>query len=173
MSWFAVDVESDGPIPFDYSMIALGASLVADPEVTFLGYLKPISAEWQPEALAVSGFTREETLEFPDPIITMKAFESWVLKHNKPGTQPTFTSDNNGYDWMFVCWYMWHYLGDCAFGFSSKNLNNIWQGMQRDSMASPRHLAITKHDHNPMHDAKGHAEKVGQMVELGFKVRNL
>ena len=62
MTWVMVDVEADGPIPGDYSMIALGAVIVEPGlERTFKGLLRPISAQWVPEALAVSGFTREET----------------------------------------------------------------------------------------------------------------
>ena len=65
MSYVMVDVESDGPIPGDYSMICFGA-IVVEPslERTFYGKLKPVSEKWISEALAVSGFTREETLGF-------------------------------------------------------------------------------------------------------------
>lgn len=39
-----VDIEADGPIPGDYSMIALGAVLVDENlQTTFSGLLKPIS----------------------------------------------------------------------------------------------------------------------------------
>jgi hypothetical protein len=74
-----VDVESDGPIPGDYSMICFGA-IVVEPtlERTFYGKLKPISEVWIPEALAVSGFTREETLKFDDPKTVMDEFASWI-----------------------------------------------------------------------------------------------
>ena len=171
MSWFCVDVEADGPIPGDYSMVSIGAVLVKDPAQGFLGYLKPISPEWQPEALAVSGHTREETLEFPDPITTMKAFESWVNKVNEPGTQPIFAADNNGFDWMFTCWYLWHYCGDCIFGFSSKNINSLWHGMQRNTRESFKHLRITPHTHNPLDDARGDAEALLQMQVLGLKAK--
>ena len=57
-----VDIELDGPNPGDYSMICFGAVLV-EPALskTFYGQLRPISDRWIPEALAVSGFTREQT----------------------------------------------------------------------------------------------------------------
>ncbi|HKD36799.1 MAG TPA: hypothetical protein VKB78_08355 [Pirellulales bacterium] len=58
-----VDVEADGPIPGDYSMVSFGA-IVVEPALdkAFYGKLKPISEKWIPEALEVSGFTREETM---------------------------------------------------------------------------------------------------------------
>ena len=55
-----VDIESDGPIPGDYSMVSFGAVIVEEGlEKTFYGQLKPISEKWIPEALQVSGFSRE------------------------------------------------------------------------------------------------------------------
>jgi len=68
MSYVLVDVESDGPIPGDFSMVCFGA-IVVEPGLqrTFYGRLRPISEQWQPEALKVSGFTREQTLNFDEP----------------------------------------------------------------------------------------------------------
>src|ERR1039458_6128355 len=74
MSYIMVDIESDGPIPGteDYSMICFGAVIVDDTlSKNFYGKLRPISSKWIPEALAVSGFTREETLRFPEAKLTM------------------------------------------------------------------------------------------------------
>jgi hypothetical protein len=74
-----VDVEADGPIPGDYSMICFGAVVVRDGlEQTFYGRLKPISERWIPEALAVSGFSREATLGFDDPKEVMESFARWL-----------------------------------------------------------------------------------------------
>jgi hypothetical protein len=57
-----VDVEADGPIPGDYSMVSFGAVLVEEAlNQTFYGRLRPISEKWVPQALAVSGFSREKT----------------------------------------------------------------------------------------------------------------
>jgi len=54
-TYFTVDVEADGPIPGDYSMVSFGAVAV-EPTLqhTFYGEVKPISNKWVPEALAVS-----------------------------------------------------------------------------------------------------------------------
>ena len=63
MTYIMVDIEADGPIPGDYSMVCFGA-IVVEPSLdrTFYGKLKPISEKWIPEALQVSGFSREETM---------------------------------------------------------------------------------------------------------------
>jgi hypothetical protein len=61
MTYVMVDVEADGPIPGDYSMICFGAVIV-EPELgrSFYGRLRPISEQWIPDALKVSGFSREQ-----------------------------------------------------------------------------------------------------------------
>lgn len=73
MSYVMVDVESDGSIPGDYSMVCFGAIIVEPTlEKTFYGQLNPISEQWIPEALAVSGFSREDTLQFEGPATVMQ-----------------------------------------------------------------------------------------------------
>ena len=56
MSYVMVDVESDGPIPGDFSMVCFGA-VVVEPGLrrSFYGRLKSISEQWVPDALKVSG----------------------------------------------------------------------------------------------------------------------
>lgn len=169
MTWISVDVEADGPIPGDYSMIAIGAVAVADTDKTFLSYLRPISEKWVPEALAVSGFSRVDTLGFQDPAIVMQNFAYWLKNFEPPYI---FVADNNGFDWMFVAWYFHHFAGSNPFGFSSKNINSLYHGLKRDTKASFKYLRKTKHDHNPVNDAKGNAEALLFMRDsLSLKVK--
>jgi hypothetical protein len=157
MSYFMVDIESDGPIPGDYSMICFGAVLV-EPSLsrTFYGQLRPISARWIPEALAVSGFTREQTMTFPEPAPVMNQFQSWVAEHSRG--QPMFISDNNGFDWQFINWYFHHFTGANPFGYSSTNLGSLYKGIVCDTTQNFKHLRRTRHTHHPVDDAKGNAE---------------
>ena len=71
MSYIVVDVEADGEIPHKYSMVCFGA-VVVEPSLskTFYGETKPVSDNWIPKALAVSGFTRQQHL----------AFAAWLLQ---------------------------------------------------------------------------------------------
>jgi hypothetical protein len=159
MPYISVDVEADGPIPGDYSMIALGA-VVCEPGCgrSFLGHLAPISERWIPEALAVSGFSREQTLGFAPAKDTMQAFATWVLGIQSASGRVMFIADNNGFDWSFVNWYFHHFTGGNPFGHSSTNLGSLWKGMQRNVKANFKHLRRTRHDHNPVNDAIGNAE---------------
>jgi len=170
MSYFMVDIESDGPIPGDYSMVCFGAVLVDSKlDRTFYGAMKPISAQFVPEALAVSGFSREETLAFNEPKAVMAEFHDWI-KANSKG-RPIFISDNNGFDWMFICWYFHHFLGENPFGFSSRRLGDLYCGLEKDTFAQWKHLRKTKHTHNPVDDAMGNAEVLLMMKkEMGLNI---
>ena len=169
MSYFMVDIEADGPIPGDYSMIALGAVKVeVGLSENFVGYLRPISEQWSAPALAVSGFSREETLSFETPEQVLLDFETWLHQHNKG--QMVFVSDNNGFDWMFVCWYFHHFLGRNPFGHSSQNLGSLYKGFVRDSFQSFKHLRQTPHTHHPLDDARGNAEALLALKAQGFKL---
>lgn len=165
-----VDIESDGPIPGDYSMISFGAVLVDEKlDKTFYGKLKPISENWNPNALAVSGFTREDTLKFDEPENVMNEFKNWININSKG--RPIFISDNNGFDWMFICWYFHHFINENPFGFSSRRLSDLYCGIEKDTFAKWKHLRKTEHTHNPVDDAIGNAEVLLMMKnEMELKI---
>jgi len=170
MSYVMVDIESDGPIPGDYSMVSLGAVIV-EPGLTrtFHGKLRPISDRWVPEALAVSGHTREETLGFDAPEQVLRSWQAWL--ESECPTRKLFISDNNGFDWQFVNWYFHHFLGANPFGFSSQNLGSLYKGLVKDTFKNFKHLRSTKHTHHPVDDARGNAEALLAMKEMGLAIR--
>jgi hypothetical protein len=169
MPYVMVDIEADGPIPGDYSMICFGAVIV-EPEFarTFYGRLRPISERFIPEALAVSGFSRDDTLSFDDPMEVMKSFRDWLGAQCRG--RMMFISDNNGFDWQFINWYFHHFLGANPFGFSSTNLGSLYKGMQKDTFVNFKHLRKTKHTHDPVDDARGNAEALLEMKQMGLKI---
>lgn len=160
-----VDIEADGPIPGDYSMVSFGA-IIVEPSLSrkFYGQLKPISDKWEPEALTVSGFTREETLKFDDPKVVMGSFDKW-LAENSQG-RPLFISDNNGFDWQFINWYFHHFIGKNSFGHSSMNLGSFYKGLVKDTTLNFKHLRKTKHTHHPVDDARGNAEAFLELIKI-------
>lgn len=166
-----VDIEADGPIPGDYSMICLGAVVVRPGlDQTFYGRLRPISDKFVPEALAVSGFSRKETLDFDEPGEVMETFADW-LRTTCSSNRCHFVSDNNGFDWQFVNWYFHHFLGKNPFGFRSTNLGSLYKGLVNDTFQNFKHLRVTRHTHNPVDDAMGNAEAFLKMKEMGLQVR--
>lgn len=158
-----VDVEADGPIPADYSMICFGAVIV-EPGLsrTFYGRTRPVTDKWIPEVLAISGFSRAEVLQFDPPDTVIREFRDW-LTANVRG-RPMFVSDNNGFDWQFMAWYFHHFLGANPFGHSSANLGSLYKGLVRDTFQNFKHLRKTAHTHNPVDDAMGNAEAFLAMI---------
>lgn len=168
MSLIVVDVEADGPIPYLYSMVCFGAVIVDEKlDKTFYGEIEPISDKWIPEALAISGFSRKEHLTFDNPETVMGEFRDWINANTKG--RPIFISDNPAFDWQWVNYYFHYYLGQNPFGFSARRIGDLYCGMNKNMFAQWKHLRKTKHDHNPVNDAKGNAEALLTMRKEGLK----
>jgi len=161
-----VDVETDGPCPGLYSMIAFGAVIVEPGEARSFGAkLRPLEdARWVNEALAVSGVTHEQTLDYPAPLHGMIAFAAWVERTNV-GKRAMFISDNNGFDWQFVNYYFHRFIEKNPFGHSSTNLGSLYKGLVKDGTKNFKHLRKTKHTHDPVNDARGNVEALLHMCE--------
>jgi hypothetical protein len=152
------DVESDGSFMPDYSIICF-AAIIVEPSLskTFYGKMRPISNQYNPEALAISGFSREEHLGFDEPEKVMKEFAEW-LKINISG-QPIGISDNNGYDFGVCLNYYFHkFYGSNPFSWSSRRIGDLFCGAEHDMWYKWKKHRITNHTHNPIDDAKGNAE---------------
>ena len=175
MSWVMVDVEADGPCPGLYSMVEFGAVIVKEPaEIApaYYGRLKPISDQYMQEALDVFGQTREGVMAYPNPETTMREFSQWLDKH--AGKRPMFISDNNGFDFQFINYYFWRFLGKNPFGHSSTNLGSLYKGVVRDTFQNFKHLRKTKHDHHPVNDSRGNVEAllhIKKEYELRMKLK--
>lgn len=163
-----VDVEADGPCPGLYSMVCFGAVILDDCAGkwrTFYGQTAPYpGAKWIPEALAVSGFLREEHEKFPTAYGTMIEFSSWIsdqiLEH---GHKPIFVSDNLAFDWQFINFYYHYYLNKNQFGHSGRRIGDVYCGIKKDLSKNAEWKKLfrkTKHDHNPVNDAIGNAESL-------------
>ena len=169
MSLIVVDVEADGPVPHLYSMVSFGA-VVVEPSLalSFKGEVRPVSERWLPEALAVSGVTREQHLGFEEPGPVMERFERWIRESSKG--RPVFASDNLAFDWQWINYYFHVYLGRNPFGWSGRRIGDLYCGMVKDGYAQWKHLRRTGHDHDPVHDAKGNAEALLAIIGMGLKL---
>lgn len=171
MSYVIVDVESDGPIPAEFSMVCFGAIIFRGAlDLTFYGRTRPVSDRFEPDALAISGFTREQHLCFDDPKGVMEDFAAWLEK-NCSG-RPVFVSDNVAFDWQFINYYFHRFLGRNPFGFSGRRIGDLYAGLMKDaSKASEwKKYRVTAHTHNPVDDARGNAEALQKLRELGLKI---
>jgi len=170
MSYIVVDVESDGKLLGENSMVCFGAVIV-EPSLTktFYGKTKPISEVYDKESLSISGFSREEHESFDDPEKVMLNFTKWILENSNG--RPILISDNNGYDFSWINWYMIKYTGENPFGWSSRRIGDLYCGMMKDSYAKWKHLRKTNHSHHPIDDAIGNAEAILEMQKMGLKIK--
>jgi DNA polymerase III epsilon subunit-like protein len=170
MSLIVVDIESDGAIPHKYSMVCFGA-VVVEPSLskTFYGRTRPVSDEFDPEALAISGFTREEHLAFDEPKEVMLKFKDWISENAKGSA--IFISDNLAFDWQWINYYFHYYTGSNPFGFSGRRIGDLYSGLEKDFFAGSKWKKFrqTSHTHNPVDDARGNAEALLTIREMGLK----
>lgn len=181
--YISVDIEADGPIPGPYSLLSLGAAVAgvqdadgftaADPEQhTFYRELRPISEEFVPEALAVSGLDRERlSREGAEPDVAMAEFTDWV-REVSAGAQPVMCGYPAPYDWMFLYWYLIRFTGSSPFGHSGcmdmKTLYATKAGVPLRAVAKgmmPRHLlSERRHTHHALDDAIEQADLFARLM---------
>lgn len=169
MSYFVIDVESDGPVAGLYSMVCFGAIKVDDSlDKTFYGKTKPISDKYKSEALEISGFSRKEHLTFDEPQIVMQNFADWI-KDNSVG-RPIFLSDNNGFDFAFINYYFHLCNIENPFGWTSRRIGDIFCGYYNNLFYQWKRHRKTSHTHNPVDDAKGNAEALLYLKNEGLNI---
>ncbi|MDB6110233.1 MAG: exonuclease [Pedosphaera sp.] len=137
MSFIIVDVASDGPIPAEFSMVCFGAVLFDEPlDKSFYGQTRPNSDRFVPQALAVSGFSREQHMVFDDPKMVMESFAAWLDPHAKG--RAVFVSDNVAFDWQCINYYFHRFLGRNPSGFPGAGSVTF---MPASSKTRPRRLS--------------------------------
>lgn len=171
MKHVVVDIEANGPYPPTYSMIQLGAVCFEDRHKDFLMNIAPIGPAFLPEATAVHGISHEYSLLGVHPELAMIEFtKSLESLKSSPEERILFVSDNAGFDWMFVNYYLHHFTGSNPFGHSPMSLTWLYKGFSRTRKANMRQLRDTKHDHNALHDARGNAEVLQKIVDKGYEL---
>lgn len=113
---FSADVETDGPIPGPYSMLSFaivkagqydGRAFIRPPDysVSFRADLRPISSEFQDEALRVNGIDRARLLTCgEDPGEAMTRAANWVRSQAGRGN-PVLVAYPLSFDWTWLYWY--------------------------------------------------------------------
>jgi DNA polymerase III alpha subunit (gram-positive type) len=125
--FISTDIEANGPIPGDYSMLSLGAAAFT-PEgkmvSTFSANLKTLPGAhedldtmkfWTENGEAYQA-TRQDA---SDPQQAMEQFVAWVKR--QPG-KPVFVGYPAGFDFLFVYWYIKHFGLDSPFSFSALDI---------------------------------------------------
>ena len=181
--FISVDVETSGPIPEGYSLLSIGACAVALNQSSstpnaFYCTLKPLeSAKSDPTALQVSGLSLSDLAQTgEEPVDAMKSFEQWIKETTGQAT-PIFVGFNASFDWSFINYYFYRFLGRNPFGFSALDIKSLYMGATGCSWADTRSSRVTKmlgisHDkmaHQALEDAQAQAELFISVRQLAEK----
>lgn len=122
-AYFSADVETDGPIPGPFSMLSFALVYAGTfdgkhfhrPENyqrSFYRELRPISDNFQPEALRVNGLDRKKLcLEGTEPGTAMKEASQWISE-TAASAQPVLVAYPLSFDWSWLYWYFVRFSGD-------------------------------------------------------------
>ncbi|MCA1726380.1 MAG: 3'-5' exoribonuclease [Actinobacteria bacterium] len=170
--YVSVDIEASGPIPGEYSLLAIGACLVSDPTVGFYQELKPVSDAFVPEAMAVCSLDLKELARTGlEPPEAMERFAEWL--EERAGPKPVFTAYPVAFDWMFVAYYFHRFLGRNPFGISGADIRSVYLGRTgRDWVQTRKDRMIesvrpkSSLTHNALQDARDQALLFQRVLDL-------
>lgn len=186
--YISADVETDGPVPGPYSLLSFGLSAVGkydgrtlerwpERDHTFYRELRPISEEFQPEALKINGLDRKQLLEEgSDPKDAMAEAADWV-RDMCPECRPVLVAYPVAFDWAFLYWYFERFApGGSPFGHSScLDIRTLYQAVagtvfdQSGKTAMPEFLKPrSPHTHNALDDAVEQGELFSNL--LGWSI---
>lgn len=183
--YFSADVETDGPIPGPFSILSFalvfaglydGRSFVRPNSYKCALYreLKPISNEFQPEALRVNGLDRERLIqEGTKPETAMTEASLWVRELAGSG-RPVLVAYPLSFDWAFLYWYF------TRFSSAGSPFNHSRCFDLKTAFAVKAHIPISDagrsklipglrpnstHTHNALDDAVEQAEIFANIFE--------
>ncbi|HEX3391206.1 MAG TPA: hypothetical protein VHS55_01450 [Solirubrobacteraceae bacterium] len=189
--YFSADVETDGPVPGIYSLLSFGLTVVGqydgvsferlDPrERSIYRELRPISDEFEREALDVNGLDRERLAqEGMEPTQAMSEAAAWV-REVSDGHRAVLVAYPVAYDWAFLYWYFGRFVPEGSpFGHSScldiRTQYQILAGTVFDlsgKSAMPAFLQPrSPHTHNALDDAIEQGELFANLMEWAVRRR--
>lgn len=184
-AYFSADVETDGPIPGPYSMLSFAIVYAGsfdgkrferpqNYDRTFYKELKPISENYQDEALQINGLDRSRLCkEGEAPATAMTEVCRWVI--NQAGqAKPVLVAFPLSFDWTWLYWYFIQFSEDGSPFNHSRcfDIKTAWSvksgipiadsGRSRiDSLFLPEH----QHTHHALDDAVEQAQIFANIFE--------
>lgn len=165
--YISTDVEADGPIPGQNSLLSIGSAAYSRDKVllsTFEANLEtlpgasadPATEHWwktQPEAWAYC----RSNLQSPE--VAMKNYVSWI---ESLSGKPVFVGYPVAYDFMFVYWYLMKFVGRSPFSHSALDIKTLAMAALNTDYRSATKKNMPKdwfddlpHTHKALDDAIG------------------
>ncbi|MCA9635519.1 MAG: hypothetical protein KC420_05730 [Myxococcales bacterium] len=137
--WIMIDIEASGPILGRHSMTELGAAVgsrrrgVID---RFEALIAPISDEVKTSR---GSFARAREAGAP-PAEAMARFASFCAPHLE--RRASFIARPAAFDWPWIVWYAWTFLGDNPFGFKAVCASSWFEARGRTFRVDLPHRAL-------------------------------
>lgn len=185
--YFSADVETDGPVPGPFSMLSVGIVVAGAFDGThftrpsdfgsgFYAELKPISSQFQTDALAVNKLDRDRLMfEGEDPRQAMTRACDWI-ERMAAGGKPVLVAYPLSFDWMWLFWYFTQFSAQGSpFSYSScYDLKTAYSVKAKVPISEagrsrvPASLQGTHpHTHHALDDAIEQAELFANIFEWG------
>ena len=169
--YVSTDIEADGPIPGPNSMLSFAsAAYLTDKTLidTFQANLEllpgakgdPKTMEWwktQPEAW------KRCRQNLQNPEIAMKSYVTWLK--SLPGI-PVFVAYPATYDFMFVYWYLLHFIGESPFMHHGLDIRTYAMAMMKTGYKQSSKGDMPRYwfdEHPHTHDALDDAIEQGAL----------
>jgi hypothetical protein len=136
--WIMVDIETSGAVIGRHSMTELGAavgSVKTGMIDRFEVLIRPISME---VVTSPESFDRALREGVP-PVEAMKTFLAWTRLHVEK--QARFIARPAAFDWPWIVWYAWRFLGDNPFGFKAVCASSWFQAKGKRFEVDLPHVA--------------------------------
>lgn len=141
--WIMVDIEASGPVLGRHSMTELGA-VVGTPARGVLDRFEALIAPISDEVLTSRDSYRRARTSGVAPAEAMRRFAAWTLPHREQ--RATFIARPAAFDWPWIVWYAWTFLGDNPFGFKAVCASSWFEARGRTFRVDLPHRAADDAD---------------------------
>lgn len=114
--WIMVDIETSGPVIGRHSMSELGA-VVGTPRDGVIGRFEALVAPISDEVIRSRGSFARARASGLAPAEAMRRFDAWTAPYREQ--KALFVARPAAFDWPWIVWYAWTFLGDNPFGFKA------------------------------------------------------
>ncbi len=131
--YFSVDVETNGPIPGDFSILSLGTvAFTEEGEDMGAFSYNLIPLPWAKQDANTMEFWdknpeawKRATENQFDPEEVIQFYVGWVKNVcARQGARAVFVGYPAGFDFTFVYWYCHHFAKECPFGFQALDIKS-------------------------------------------------
>lgn len=165
-AFVSVDVETSGPVPGIYSLLAIGACTVDGAE-EFSCEIKPLNDNADPKAMEVTGMSLDALKEGGlEPSHAMQQFGGWLGRLRPTRGRPlVFVGLNAPFDWSFINYYFHRFAGGNPFGHTALDIKAYYMGVMGCRWSEATSSAMSEilkpqlaPNHQALQDARFQAE---------------